>query len=69
MKLILPRHLANELIDHLKFDEVDTLVQDILSEYYFVNINFSQKSYYIAPTFSKPTLEDFIFADMILDIS
>lgn len=69
MKLILPLNLANKLIDNLKYDyeQVDIIVPAVFTENYFVNINFSQKSYYISPSFSKPTLEDFVFANLVLD--
>lgn len=67
MKLILPLNLANKLIDNLKYDQVDIIVPAVFTENYFVNINFFQKSYYISPSFSEPTLEDFVFANLVLD--
>lgn len=67
MKLILPLNLANKLIESLKFDQVDILVPGVLTDNYFVNINFSQKSYYISPSFSESTSEDIIFANLVLD--
>ena len=67
MKLILPLNLANKLIDNLKYDQVDIIVPAVFTENYFVNINFSQKSYYVSPSFSEPTLEDFVVANLVLD--
>lgn len=67
MKLILPLNLANKLIDNLGFDKVNILVPDVITENYFININFTQKSYYISPSFSESTPEDIIFANLVLD--
>lgn len=68
MKLILPLQLADKVIDHLKFDEIDIIVPAVLTENYFLNINFTQGSYYISPTFSEPTEEDLIFGEILLTI-
>ena len=61
------QNLANKLIDNLKYDQVDIIVPAVFTENYFVNINFSQKRYYVSPSFSEPTLEDFVFANLVLD--
>ena len=68
MKLILPINLLDKVIDHLKFDEVDIITPAILTENYFISINFTQKSYYISPTFKDYTYEDLIFGNILLTI-
>lgn len=68
MNLILPLYLANKVVKHLKFDEVDCMIPATLTEYWAIKINFTQRSYYIKPSWKSSTEEDIIFGELLLTI-